>query len=175
MSSGRKEWTLDRFRRASRSHLKSAEHIIDRTSLKGSSDPALIPASAAYLAQVALECGLKARILYRGGCSSTDELERKMPEVHKNLFKGAQGHKIGYLAKHLRCDDLVELEGKPWKEDACWTRITSNDRPYSLRYGAENVEVANVKEELARTSDLLDILLSGIRNGKPNKSRKGQA
>lgn len=54
--------------------------------------------------------------------------------------------------------------GREWKEDACWKRISSEARPYSLRYGAEDVRRDQLGEELERVSEILARVLSGIPN-----------
>lgn len=157
-------WTLEKFRRAGQSHLESAEYVLSKVPAGGRKSPALIPASAAYLAHVALECGMKARLLARGGYASVDALKEKAPQVYAALFKGSNGHNLAILADQLRIKEILALNGKHWISDACWTRIASSERPYSLRYGAEQIDRAKVAEELKRASELLDVLLIGIKS-----------
>lgn len=152
------EWTLEKFKRAGRSHLASAEHVLNA----GADGRSRIrPGTAAYLAHVALECVLKARLLYRGGCASAEDLKRKNPKVHDKWFGGKHGHNLRLLAEHLRLPGLMQTEGRPWCDDRCWGRIASDERPYALRYGAEDVTVSHVRQELDRTSQIVDAVLAG--------------
>jgi hypothetical protein len=155
-------FTLDRFRLAGRGHLHAARAILDAAKSASRPNPALALASACYLVQVALECGLKARILEKGGCSTVAELKRKQPKVYDPLFVTKQGHDLDKLAKQLGLDRLMATMGKGWREDACWQRLTSSERPFSLRYGTEDVDDAAATEEIERCDELLSVLLSGL-------------
>jgi len=157
-------WTLDRYRLAGHGHLHGARCILESKPAKTVPTPALTPASASYLAHVALECALKARILFRGGYPSAEALQAKLPKVHAHLFRSAAGHDLGKLATELRLEGFVQTHGKSWREDACWKRMTLDARPYSLRYGVEQADRSRAKEELDRTSELLDVLLGGIKS-----------
>lgn len=134
--------------------------------------PALAPTSASYLAHVALECGIKARLLYRGGVFSIDDLQSKQPRVYETLFRSRTGHDLAQLASEVNLAGVMAAEGKPLNQDACWRRMTAPTRPYSLRYGAENVEETHVKEEVNRSNDILDVVLSGIGRLRPSGRRR---
>lgn len=151
-------WTLDRLRRSGRSHLASAQHVLRNAS--GGGGTAVKPGSAAYLAHVALECVLKAHVLYRGGCASAEDLRRKNPKVHADLFQGKHGHDLQFIADSLRLPELMKREGKRWSHDDCWNRITSSERPYSLRYGVEDVGDTDTQKELQRTSEIVAAVLA---------------
>jgi HEPN domain-containing protein len=161
-------WTLDRFRSASRGHLYAARNVLAAQQKSKTKPPAAVPTSAAYLAHVALECALKARLLYRGGFASAEELKKKHPRVHAKLFHSARGHDIPELAGELRLESFVALNGKTLANDACWKRLCSSERPYALRYGAQQLREEEATEEVDRASDLAEQLLSGVR-GKREK------
>lgn len=166
------QWTLDNFRRAGRGHLHGALRVLGSSPKRVGSEPVLIPASAAYLAHVALECSMKARLLSRGGYASAEALAEKLPKVHAALFRSIQGHDLSVLGTSLRIKNFVETCGKTWSDDDCWKRMTSSARPYSLRYGTEPLERGTAEEEVRRASTLLDILLDGIKI-VPLRKRRG--
>lgn len=155
-------WTLERFRRSGRSHLASAQHLLDLVKQALPATHAK-PHSAAYLAHVAVECALKALLLSRNGCASKEELELKHPKAHAALFHGKSGHDLKRLAEHLRLGRFMGLSEKAWSEDDCWKRIVNDDRPYSLRYGAEEVSAEAVEEELERVKAVVGTVLGAIR------------
>lgn len=157
------KWTLDSFRRAGHGHLHGAKCVLRGDAARGAPPPALAPASAVYLAHVALECALKAQLLSRGGCATTDDLAKKLPKVHSTLFRSARGHDLGALACQLGLKGFVETFGKTWVDDECWKRMASSDRPYSLRYGAETISRSTAEDEVQRVSFLSETLLSGIK------------
>jgi hypothetical protein len=156
-------FTLDRFRLAGRGHLHGARCILQNDPPSSGPVPALASASASYLVHVALECALKARILEKGGCDSVEELTKKHPKVYGPLFTTKQGHDLDKLAKDLGVDRLLATLGKGWREDECWKRLSSSNRPYSLRYGTEDLDDAAVAEDVERCAELLEVLLSGLR------------
>ncbi|MBI2893934.1 MAG: hypothetical protein HYY06_10310 [Deltaproteobacteria bacterium] len=133
----------------------------------------MVPGSAAYLAHVALECALKARLLSRDGYASAEALAEKQPRVHAALFRSTQGHDLAALAGYLRLNAFVETQGKPWLDDDCWKRMASSQRPYSLRYGAEPVAQASTQEEINRASALVEVLLQGLKTPPLRKKRRG--
>jgi hypothetical protein len=161
-------WTLDRFRRASRSHLSAAKYllqVLDETSSDGVTAPSPLSAnSAAYLGHVALECAFKARLLWRYNVASAEDLKRKLRDVHETLFRGRSGHDLGALAKELRLPKLLATEGKSWNDDSCWKRISHAERAYTLRYGAGSMDRDVVKEEIARVDQISGALMVGIRH-----------
>lgn len=162
-------FTLDRFRLAGRGHLHGARCILQGDSPVSGPVPAMAPASASYLAHVGLECALKARILEKGGCASVDELTKKHPKVYDPLFTTKQGHDLDKLARDLGVEGLFRTLGKGWREDECWKRLSSSKRPYSLRYGAEDLDDAAVAEDVARCAELVEVLLSGLRRMRREK------
>ncbi len=164
--------TLEQFRRAGYSHLKAAELILDSLETGSAGTPAQVPASAAYLVHVALECGIKARLLFRGGFTSTDALAAKLPHVHKTLFSSRKGHDLTALSQQVRLQEFVATNGRSWRNDSCWNRITSPQRPYSLRYASEQVDRNAAREEVQRASELLGVLLSGIGGAAPRRARR---
>lgn len=163
-------FTLDRFRLAGRGHLHGARCILRKDGPSPTPVPALAPASASYLAHVALECALKARILEQGGCTSVEELQKKHPKVHGPLFTTKQGHDLERLAKELGVDRVLATMGKQWWDDDCWKRLSSSKRPYSLRYGTEEVDDASVTEEVERCTEILEVLLAGL--GRMRRARR---
>lgn len=154
--------TLERLRRSGRSHLASAHHVLSKATGRARSD--VVPVSAAYLVHVGLECVLKARLLYRGGCASAEDLKRKLPKVYDAYFRGSRGHKLDTLAQDLNLPRLMQTEGKPWVEDECWTRLGDTQRPYSLRYGSEDVDATSVAQELQRADEITEAVLAGTRS-----------
>jgi hypothetical protein len=164
--------TLDRFRRAGLGHLHGARRVLTTQQGKAT-EPALVPASAAYLAHVSIECAIKARLLARGGFASAEDLENKQPQVYSKLFKGKSGHDLSALAGQLRLKNLVENNGKSWADDACWRRMASSARPYSLRYGMEPIERPAAEQEVQRATELLGVLLDGLPSVPLYRNRKG--
>jgi HEPN domain-containing protein len=163
--------TLEEFRRVGRSHLEGAVHVLEKTLSGSPTHQAFLPTSAAYLANVALECGLKAILLSRGGYASAEDLAKKQPKVYQTLFRGKSGHSLGDLAAFIRFQNMVEANGKKWKEDQCWERMTSVERPYSLRYGTERIKREHAEAEIERAGELFEMLTT-IRK-VPLKSRRG--
>lgn len=156
-------WTLDRFRRAGVGHLRSAEHVLEKAKSRTVGEPSSLPGSAAYLAHLALECVLKAHLLARGGCASAEVLERRHPRVHDALFKGRRGHNLKNLADQIRIESVLNLAGAKWNDDATWKRMAADDRPYTLRYGVEQLSPGDAENELKRASALLATLVRGTR------------
>jgi hypothetical protein len=152
--------TLETFRRSCRSHFESAQHVLGRASAAGSHESHVRPCTAAYLAHVALECVLKAHLLYRGGCASVGHLQSKNPSTYSALFQGRRGHNLQVLADKLGLPRLLRIEGKAWVDDECWKRISSDARPYSLRYGEEDVSCKEVEQELKRAHEIITAVLS---------------
>lgn len=162
-------WTITRFKMAARGHLHAASCVFETEQgqqRKPETRPATVPASAVYLAHVALECAIKARLLERNGCASVKDLERKDPKAFKVLFRSTKGHDLPVLAKKIRLENFVKTYGKEWSEDTCWERLSHSDRPYSLRYGAEEIAETEAQEDVARSRELADVLLSGITGKK---------
>lgn len=161
---------LHDFRLASHGHLAGAKAILgDENTSRSGSPPAKLPTSAAYLASVALECSIKARLLFRGGFQSDDALKEKQPSVHKALFKSKEGHDLGKLASELRLVNLLGADGRTWQEDKVWKRMSSPERPYSLRYGGEHLTAEDAEAEVARVGELSETLLSGLSRGTPRR------
>lgn len=171
-------WTLEKFRRSGRSHLACGQRILSDLQgageglkgkkKKGKKEPAqahpgVLPGSAAYLAHVAIECVVKARVLYRSGCASLEDLKRKDPSAHETLFRGRRGHALRFLAESVRLEEILKQEGKDTSiiKDSCWTRMAHDERPYSLRYGAEAPAVDDVEQELQRAAEIVEAVLRG--------------
>lgn len=150
---------LDHFRLVAVSHLAASKKLLT----SGVSSHRRNPSTAAYLATVSLECVLKARILYRANIENDDDLRRKLPDVHRKLFTGASGHAVGTLAQHLRLEELLKLEGKSLPDHSVWTRLCHAGRPYSLRYGVEDLSVEEALAEVRAVESLHEPLLSGLR------------
>ncbi|HOW51400.1 MAG TPA: hypothetical protein PLV42_05065 [bacterium] len=142
--------------------MESARHILDNFPAPPPPPPALILSSSTYLAHLALECAIKARLLHKQGVNSVDDLEKKHPKIHTALFRGKKGHDIQKLSTDVDLQGILKNEGRPLQKDACWTRIISSTRPYSLRYGTETLQRAEASEEISRISGILELLLSGL-------------
>lgn len=174
MTTNKHQWTLAHFRRVGREHLNGARAVLNASSEGQASECA--PVTAGYLVHVALECSIKARLLYRAGCNSTDELKRKYAAVHDKLFQSKSGHDIEKLASQVRLEELLMLEGKRLPPSETWNRMKASHRPYSLRYGAERPDHPEVLQEIDEASKLVDVLLSGLGKLKeaPRKSKRSQ-
>ena len=151
--------TLESLRRISRSHLRGAHESSHATPKAGQAP--ILPMSVAYLAHVAIECALKVRLLYRSGCASKEELAAKQPSIHRAMFQGKQGHDLQLVATQVRLRAAMVSEGKAWKEDDCWKRMASLNRPYSLRYGFEALTKLEAEQELARAEEIVSAILAG--------------
>ncbi len=156
-------WTLRKFQQASHSHLNGAQSVLEKYTTPPRNKPALMPATAVYLTHVALECGMKARLLRKTGCNTVSEFCKKQPILYGKLFHSKIGHDINELSVGVNVQSLYRTDGKTWKNDTCWKRIIKRERPYTLRYGAEAVTVTVANEEITRVSELLDVLFLGIR------------
>lgn len=154
-------WTLQRFRLAGQAHVHAARALLHPPPGQ-TAPPALVPSSAAYLAQVALECAMKARLLFRGNFPSAERLSLKHPKVYEELFRSRKGHDVNRLATELRLKGLLETQGSPLANDACWNRVCSSERPYSLRYGAEHLSSVEAREDVDRASSVVEALFAGI-------------
>lgn len=165
-------FTLERFRLAGHGHLHAARCILEAAKAAPVPIPALALASACYLVHVAVECGIKARILARGGYADVDELKRKQPKVYNPLFVTKQGHDLAKLAEELGLHRLMATMGKGLRQDDCWQRLTSPVRPYSLRYGAEAIDDTMASKEVERCAELLAVLLSGLVRIKRRRPEK---
>jgi hypothetical protein len=166
--------SLHDFRLAAISHLAAAKKVLDAPDEKA---PAKTPSTAAYLATVSLECVLKARILFRGGCESVEKLREKHARVYRALFTSAEGHAVESLAQHLRLEELLKSEGKGAPQADIWKRLSHSERPYSLRYGSEHLSVEDAAAEVAEVDSLHAPLLAGLKlsskkTSKPKRTRK---
>lgn len=155
------DWTLERFKQAGLAHLHSASHVL-RSVERDKAAPSLASASATYLTHVALECLLKAKLLRRGGYENVAKLKKSLPKVYKNLFRGVAGHSIEQLSDELRLRRELAGQSDCVTNDACWVRVCSAERPYSLRYGAEELTVTEATEDVGRAEQIAHILLRGL-------------
>lgn len=160
--------TLADFRRAGRAHLNSARKLIDSARTEADRNAG---GTAAYLAHVALECGIKAHLLHRAGCDGVLALKRMSPPVHDALFSGKKGHDLGQLAEQLRLKQLLATEGKTFQVDDCWNRLRASERPYCLRYGAERLEVEEAGAEVQRAMELFDVVTAGLVRRRRKRTR----
>lgn len=168
-------WTIERFRSSSRSHLASAAQVL--ISIVKTRPHDMQPGTVAYLSHLALECMLKAMILYRSKCAGVRDLERKNKDVHDALFRGRHGHNIESLAAEINLPQIARIEGIPWKEDECWGGIVSEERPYSVRYHTGSVSERDATAEHERATELIGVLMSrmpsiSLRSGKRVPGRK---
>jgi hypothetical protein len=159
--------TLHDFRLAAISHLNAAKKVLDDPD---GTAPARAPSTAAYLATVSLECLLKARILFRGGVESDALLKDKAKPVYNALFTSAKGHAVESLARELRLEELLKLEGKTAPDPDIWKRLSHSGRPYSLRYGAEQLSAEDATAEVAAVEQLHAPLLAGLKLKRNRKS-----
>ncbi|HSN98212.1 MAG TPA: hypothetical protein VLS89_07935 [Candidatus Nanopelagicales bacterium] len=176
------DYTLKNFRNAAEERLKAATTLLDAKNRDiASRAPALRRASTrlraqlgAYLVQVGLECWLKARIL------ALSLSKEKSPSVvlyverfgtlgqdgrkRSPIFDSAEGHRLTLLAQKASLERLLKDAGKPpsLMTDRCWARMTHGERPYSLRYGAEEVSIEDAQEELERGRMLENIIAINI-------------
>ncbi len=164
--------SLHDFRLSAISHLAAANRILETND---ATTAGRTPATAAYLAGLSLECLLKARILLRGGVESVEKLREKQSAVYKALFTSAKGHDLNNLAGNLRLDALLASEGTKAPKAEIWERLSHAQRPYSLRYGSEQLSSADATAEVAEVSRLHAPLLAGLKVGykatKPKKNR----
>lgn len=151
-------YTRKLFELASRAHLHGADVLS-----AAKKAPDRLPATVAYLAQVAVECGLKALLLHRAAIvdSTSARDEQKYPRLAP-LFHGTSGHALDKLADEAGLSQLMRLAGRDLARDACWQRMTSRDRPYSVRYGAEAPTAAEARAEAARAKEILDVVLGRL-------------
>jgi HEPN domain-containing protein len=155
------DWTLRRFKQAGQAHLHSASRIL-KSADGNNTGPALTSVSATYLAHVALECLLKANLLRRGGFENVAKLRKSLPRVYENLFRGVAGHSIKQLADELRLHHVLVGQDDSLTNDACWARVCSSERPYSLRYGAEELTVKEATEDVNRAEQIARTLLRDL-------------
>jgi hypothetical protein len=118
--------------------------------------------AAPYLAHLALECSLKARILEMAKVSTVDEfVSRQGPETGKRIFSTKAGHSLDLLAEQASVRRLLVASGSTpalLDDSAPWRRLNGPDRPYSLRYGAERVAPRDARVEVELVQQLMGIL-----------------
>jgi hypothetical protein len=106
---------------------------------------------------------LKARILFRGGFESVAKLRESHESVYSALFTSAKGHAVESLAQYLRLEQLLKAEGKSPPEAIVWKRLSRSGRPYTLRYGSEQLSAEEAAAEVAEVDSLHAPLLAGLR------------
>jgi hypothetical protein len=162
--------SLHGLRAAALGHLHAAERVL-AVSREQPPAPSLTRVSGCYLAQVALECSLKAQLLFRAGCVDEAELQGKQPRVHEALFRSRRGHDLQLLAHNADLRGLLATEGKAYPQGACWSRLTSAGRPYSLRYGTEDLRDDLAAEEIGLARVIAGVLLGRL--GRLGAARGG--
>ena len=115
---------------------KSARNKITAAGILCNDDKKL-PTEAAYLCMVALECAIKRRILSKNNFKCSEDI----PNDHNfsKLFNTSLGHNIEVLANKTKIN--LRIDGKIRQ------RVFNSLRPYSLRYGSEQVSLKHGKEE----------------------------
>ncbi len=145
---------LEQLRLAARVRSRAAGEVLATQPTDGR------PQRACYLMHVALECSLKARILYIAGTATLEQLRRVVPEEDfRPLFEGRSGHLLGTLAERVTLRRLLEAEQKVHLlQRRPWTAMCGADRPYSLRYGCEGLSRERAEDELATGAAIVDII-----------------
>lgn len=148
---------LDQFVSAARDRLAAADTVLGKTGGR--------PQVACYLIHVATECVLKARILATAGTPRLELLRQRMPEKRfAEFFEGSSGHRLGALANYVGIARFAAAEGKPEAVPTgqVWSRMCSADRPYSLRYGVEEVSRDQALAEIDLAQKLASLIISKI-------------
>ena len=119
--------------------------------------------AACYLAHVALECALKARLLAMAGVWDVDAFIRRRGMAAENIFRGANGHNLEFLAYHARLRVLLEARQKRGAlRTPAWQALSHERRPYSLRYGHEKPERSEAISQIAFAGDMVGIVLTEV-------------
>lgn len=144
----------DQLKKSARTKLAAAEVLV-----KGKGPH---PGPAAYLIHVALECAMKLRILVSQRVERTDELRnsRGMDKTtFDGLFSGRSGHDLHHLAKVARLRSLlVAKDREQLLESKAW-RGMAGDRPYSLRYGTEDITDSESEDHLKLAKEITLLIL----------------
>ncbi len=156
--------TIAQFQRAAQAHLHAAGAAAGRQPPAGRARkgrkprglsvpppakvPAGLPATIAYLSNVAAECALKSLILKGATVTKTEEFQLAQPKIHKALFQGKAGHDLGELARAAQLMRRLDRDA-PEPANPVWKRMCLDARPYSLRYGIEDVTAKGADEEHA--------------------------
>jgi hypothetical protein len=129
----------EEFRISARRKIKGAEILLGKKNLC---------AEVSYLCMIAMECALKRKLLSKYSFRRSEEIN----EDHQiaNYFKSSLGHKIQILSKKV---DIRKKIDKHIEK-----RIFSENRPYSLRYGSENVNDNDCQKEFKYAKSLVDEL-----------------
>jgi hypothetical protein len=120
------------------------------------------PVPAVYLCHVALECALKLRILVKNNATHVEDLKRFLQkEDFESLFYGKSGHDLHHLERTAGLRRYLVASGREsLLEDGGWAKM-GGARPYSLRYGVENVQADEAAEQVRFAVKLTDIVLQG--------------
>jgi hypothetical protein len=129
--------TREHLRKSARNKLSAAERLTE--------GHCNLPVEVTYLCVVALECSLKHAILSRNGFQRTEEICDKSHQLY-DYFHGTGGHDLDKLRRTAR---------RKFTASRSWTRMKNPVRPYSLRYSSEEVAVAECKEDLSFTRDVV--------------------
>ena len=148
--------TLSHFRAAAEAHLHIASAQIVGT------PPSRTPGAIAYLSSVALECSLKALILKHMGAVDLGDLRNRQPRIHSRLFSSRTGHQLDQLAAQANLARYLGGDSPQMKAPHVWRRMCGQDRPYSVRYGFEEVNEDDAlaeREEAKRLHSEVKLLL----------------
>lgn len=154
--------------RASNEHLRAARAALTvsatpgnrsgaRTALKSTGASGASPRSAAYLAHVATECAIKLRMLKLHNRARTEEMRKVLKENDFDLlFRSKHGHDLRRLSEHASLKRLLTAENsQALLENKAWKRMTSEDRPFDLRYGTASASHEEAKAEVDLASAIV--------------------
>lgn len=114
----------------------------------------------AYLAHVAAECAIKARILTMNARERTSDL-REVLEVHiyEQTFESSHGHNLKHLATISSLKRLLVADRKAaLLQGESWRRMCDDDRPYSLRYGTKKLAPSQAEDEVRLVETILGVI-----------------
>lgn len=152
---------LDDFRKSTYGHLAVAKAVLEGRGLIPREPP------SALERRLSRQC--RSRVFNQGAIAvppgvperrrGAERSTRRPTRVYSRARKGTTLKK---LAGEVGLQESVKLEGGSWADDGTWMRMTSSERPYALRYGAEEVSPVEADAEVTRTHTLVKTLLAGI-------------
>jgi HEPN domain-containing protein len=140
---------------AARQRLAAARQVIDPAH-------APRPQDACYLLHVAIECALKYRILETAhGPKRISQLKEVLTDQkYRQLFASSEGHNLELLVGYSCLKRFLQANGQQeLLTGAAWKKMCKADRPYSLRYGTEQVALQDANVALELANELLKLVL----------------
>ena len=118
---------------------------------------------AIYLSHVALECALKLRILLKNSAQHVERLSHLLPKKEFDaLFNGRTGHDLHYLGNTACLRRYLIAHGSEHLLDSQEWKAMAGDRPFSVRYGTENIPARTARSQVQFSAQLAALILHEV-------------